>query len=161
MNSQGSPGYIAKLGDFEFELKSSEFQTYTRVTGWRWVSVSVLGKAPRLHFAGKGEDKIKLEGVIRPKPKEGYSQIEMMRQQGDLGKAMAFTYANERFGQYMGRGMFFCFILVQFPPIKFFLGEAVIMGHLLHLPIAQTVDSAVSCPEEKTVTTKFKQQCYC
>ena len=103
MNSQGSPGYIAKLGDFEFELKSSEFQTYTRVTGWRWVSVSVLGKAPRLHFAGKGEDKIKLEGVIRPKTKEGYSQIEMMRQQGDLGKAMAFTYANERFGQYMGK----------------------------------------------------------
>ncbi len=103
MKSEGGPGYLAKLGDFEFGLKGSEFQTYTRVTGWRWVSVAVLGKAPRLHYAGKGEDKIKLEGVIRPKPEEGYSQIELMRQQGDLGIALPFTYANERSGQYLGK----------------------------------------------------------
>lgn len=97
------PGYLAKLGDFEFELKTAEFQTYTRATGWRWVSVAVLGKAPRLHFAGKGEDKIKLDGVIHPKPGEGYSQIEMMRQQGDLGEPLPFTYANERTGEYLGK----------------------------------------------------------
>ena len=95
-------GYLAKLGDFEFELKASEFQTYTRSTGWRWVSVAVLGKAPRLHFAGRGEDKIKLEGVIRPDPGAGYSQTEMMRQQGDQGEPLPFTYANERAGEYLG-----------------------------------------------------------
>lgn len=96
-------GYLAKLGDFEFELKAAEFMTYTRATGWRWVSVPVLGKAPRLHFAGRGEDKIKLEGSVYPGPGGEYSQIELMRQQGDLGEPLPFTYANERAGEYMGK----------------------------------------------------------
>ncbi len=96
--------YLAKLGEFVFELKKSEFQTYNRSTSWRWVSVAVLGKAPRLHFAGKGEDKIKLEGTIRPTLEtKDFSQIEAMRREGNLGTPLAFTYANVRAGEYLGK----------------------------------------------------------
>jgi hypothetical protein len=102
--AEATESYLARLGDFIFALKKSEFQTYSRSTSWRWVSVNVLKKAPRLHFAGKGEDKIKLEGIIYPDQEtREYSQIEEMRKQGNLGKPLPFTYANVRAGEYLGK----------------------------------------------------------
>lgn len=103
MSSSTGSGYLAKLGNLRFELKKNEFQILNRDTTWRWVSVDVLNKAPRLHFAGKGEDKIQFEGVLRPSEATGYSILENIRKQANKGDPLAFTYANERAGQYLGK----------------------------------------------------------
>ena len=52
-------GYLAKLGDFEFELKTSEFQTFGHHKVNRMALESLwrlLGKSSPTAFCGQGED---------------------------------------------------------------------------------------------------------
>lgn len=94
--------YLAKLGEYTFELSTAAFQQLQRQTGYRWERLARLGRAPAAQFLGAGDDDITLTGSIYPHFRGGLGQVGAMRAQAGKGEALALTYAFERVGQYCG-----------------------------------------------------------
>lgn len=95
--------YMAQLGDYQFALETSAFETLQRKTEYRWQSIARLGRRPAMQFMGAGEDTIELAGTIYPHFRGGLTQMAMMRAAAGDGKPLPLTYAFENAGQYAGR----------------------------------------------------------
>lgn len=97
----GGP-YMARLGEYEFSLETSAFETLSRKTEYRWEGQNRIGRAPAQQFLGLGEDTIELKGTIYPHFRGGLGQMAQLREAAGKGKPLPFTYAFERLGQYNG-----------------------------------------------------------
>lgn len=94
--------YLAKLGDYTFELDTAAFQQLQRQSAYRWQRLARLGRTPAAQFLGPGDDDITLAGSIYPHFRGGLGQVGAMRAQAGRGEPLALTYAFERVGQYCG-----------------------------------------------------------
>lgn len=95
--------YMARLGEYTFELTTAAFQTLQRRSAYRWELVNRLGREPAAQFLGKGEETITLTGIIYPHFAGGIGQAGKMRDQAGKGEPLTLIYAFERAGQYCGR----------------------------------------------------------
>ncbi|WP_314338410.1 phage tail protein [Acinetobacter guillouiae] len=75
------------LGLFVFSLKTVSYEELQRVTNWRHPSNSRVGVMPAYQFVGKGEDIITLKGTTMHELTGTRSQLDIVRQMGDTGKA--------------------------------------------------------------------------
>ncbi len=73
------------LGDYRFALSTAAYQTLERETAWRWPTVDRIGQNPAPQFVGKGEDTVRLAGVIYPHFAGGLEQVDAMRAEADKG----------------------------------------------------------------------------
>lgn len=94
--------YLAKLGEFAFQLDTASFEKLQRQTSYRWEFKNRIGRKPAGQFVGMGEDGITLNGVIYPTFKGGIGQVEKLRTMAAEGKPLGLVYAFERVGQYAG-----------------------------------------------------------
>lgn len=94
--------YLAKLGDYVFELDTAAFQSLQRQTAYRWEIKNRLKRTPAAQFIGRGEDTITLPGFILPHFRGGIGQVGRMREMADTGDPLPLVYAFERVGQYNG-----------------------------------------------------------
>ncbi|MDM1784254.1 phage tail protein [Acinetobacter bereziniae] len=75
------------LGLFVFSLKTASYEELQRVTNWRHPSNNRVGLIPAYQFVGKGEDIITLKGTTMHELTGMRSQLDIVRQMGDTGKA--------------------------------------------------------------------------
>lgn len=95
--------FLAKLGDVTFSLKTFEFDDFERKTSWDWQTVPVLGKSPRYHFGELLSDNIVLKGLsYYSQGSNQREKVAQLRKQAASGRPVAFFYASERAGQYLG-----------------------------------------------------------
>lgn len=95
-------GYMARLGDFTFNIDTAAFQALERVSSWRWQGIDRIGRKPAQQNTGQEADTINLSGVIYPHYKGGLGQVGRMRAQANLGEPLPLIYAFESAGQYCG-----------------------------------------------------------
>lgn len=94
--------YMARLGNFEFELDTAAFKTLTRVSTYNWKGQDRIGRKPAQQFTGEGADTIELNGTIYPHFRGGLGQVGDLRAQAGLGVPLPLVYAFETVGQYAG-----------------------------------------------------------
>lgn len=76
------------LGPFMFSRDTAAPQKLQRIAEFRWAEHQRYGKEPTLQFTGPGADTIKMDGIIYPHYKGGFSQMALMREMGKLGLPM-------------------------------------------------------------------------
>ncbi|MFK7822792.1 MAG: phage tail protein [Oligoflexales bacterium] len=98
-------GYLAKLGPISFTFRSFEFDDYERSTSWDWQSVALINEPPRLHFGGRNQDSVSLQGVLyfNESNSKDFIKLEELRKLGEKGEPVPFVYSSERVGQYLGK----------------------------------------------------------
>ena len=94
--------YLAKLGDYVFQLDTAAFQSLQRQSAYRWEIKNRLKRLPAAQFLGPGEEGITLPGIILPHFRGGIGQVGKMREMAAKGDPLALVYAFERAGQYAG-----------------------------------------------------------
>lgn len=84
------------LGDYRFGLSTAAYQSLDRDTAWRWPAIERIGAHPRLQFVGKGEDTLRLAGVVYPHFAGGLGQVDAMREEADKGEALRLVCGRGR-----------------------------------------------------------------
>lgn len=74
-------------GLFPFELRTIPFQKMSETTQYRYPSNNRFGERPATQFAGIGESKITLSGVLYPEITGGRVSLELYKRQADFGIA--------------------------------------------------------------------------
>ena len=74
-------------GLFPFELRTLPFQKMSETIQYRYPSNNRFGERPATQFAGIGESKITLSGVLYPEITGGRVSLELYKRQADLGIA--------------------------------------------------------------------------
>lgn len=88
---------MMRLGKFKFGLSTAAYQSLERDTAWSWPTVDTMGHWPRPQFIGKGEDTIRLSGVIYPHfAGAGLEQIDAIRAEGDKGEPLTMVCGQGR-----------------------------------------------------------------
>lgn len=82
------------LGDFRFSIETAALQSLTRTSQWRWQGQQRVGQKPMQQYLGPDADTMSLNGVILPHYKGGTGQVDTMRQQANIGKALLLTDGN-------------------------------------------------------------------
>lgn len=83
---------MMRLGAFKFALATAAYQALERDTAWRWPTIASAGNPPRPQFLGKGEDTIRLSGIVYPHfAGAGLGQIDAMRAEADKGEPLAMV----------------------------------------------------------------------
>ncbi len=81
--SPGSEWVMAAWGPYAFAIASASWQTLRRSFSWRWQAQPRLGAEPAMQFAGWGERKVTLDGVVLPHFRGGLRQVDLMRALAD------------------------------------------------------------------------------
>lgn len=77
------------LGDYRFGISTAAYQSLERDTAWRWPTIDPVGARPRPQFVGKGEDTLRLAGIVYPHfSGAGLGQIDAMRVEADKGEPL-------------------------------------------------------------------------
>jgi hypothetical protein len=79
---------MMQLGGYQFGLETSAYQSFTRVSEWRWPAQERIGRQPARQFIGAGNESVELEGIIYPHFKGGLGQLERMRSEAEKGKPL-------------------------------------------------------------------------
>mgnify|MGYP001558160362 CR=1 FL=1 len=95
--------YLAKLGDFVFDLESLPFQKLDRDSAYRWASLSVFGREPLKHYLGPDSEKINISGTIYPHFRGGLGQIDKLRSMARQGKPFLLVAMDSKIGQSLGQ----------------------------------------------------------
>ena len=91
---------LLALGDYRFSLSTAAYRELRRETAWRWESQPRLGRPPAWQFLGRGEDVVRLNGVIYPHFRGGLGQVEAMRMAADRAEPLLLVAGD---GTVMGR----------------------------------------------------------
>lgn len=75
------------LGMFVFSLPTLAYQELQRQTEWRHATSSRVGTNPASQFAGRGDDRITLPGLILPEVGGTQLSLDTLRMMADTGKA--------------------------------------------------------------------------
>ena len=84
------------LGMFVFILHTLAYQELQQDTEWRHPSTNRVGAGPAHQFIGRGEDTIKLPGVLLPELAGTMLSLDALRQMADTGKAWPLVEGNGR-----------------------------------------------------------------
>jgi hypothetical protein len=90
---------LLALGNYRFSIANGAYQKLKRKTEWRHPSTERIGMPPGSQFVGPGDDTISIDGVIYPHYRGGLRQIDQMRAQAGMGRALALTTG---YGRYLG-----------------------------------------------------------
>ncbi len=90
---------LLALGSYRFAVSTGAYQSLKRKTDWRHPSTERIGMMPGSQFIGPGDDKITIDGVIYPHFRGGLRQIDLMRAQAGMGRAMPLITG---YGRYFG-----------------------------------------------------------
>lgn len=73
------------LGSYVFSVDTAAYQTFSRVSSYRWPKQDRLARKPALQFTGPDADTIQLRGTIYPQFRGGLDQIDAMRTEAGKG----------------------------------------------------------------------------
>ena len=79
---------LLALGDYRFALSTAAYRELRRETEYRWTAQPRLGRPPAWQFLGRGEDVIRVSGVIYPHFRGGTGQVEAMRAEAGRGRPL-------------------------------------------------------------------------
>lgn len=91
---------LLALGSYRFSLDTAAHERLRRTTQYRWASQERLGQAPALQYVGPGSEEITLEGRIYPHHRGGLGQVDALRREATLGRALLLVDGT---GQVWGR----------------------------------------------------------
>lgn len=74
------------LGPFMFSVGTAAPQQIARTARYSWPSQERVGRRPLLQWAGRGEERLEVAGVIYPVYKGGLRQVQGMRELAGVGK---------------------------------------------------------------------------
>ncbi len=90
------------LGSFRFSIGTAAYESLARSVKYRWASHDVVGADPVLHFNGRGEQTISLNGTIYPEFRGGRRQLDSMRSLAESGTPLnLITGRGESLGQWV------------------------------------------------------------
>jgi phage protein U len=78
---------LMSLGMFVFSLPTLAYQELARRQDWRHVGQSRVGARPSSQFAGPGDDKISLGGLLVPDVAGDPASLDTLAQMADAGDA--------------------------------------------------------------------------
>lgn len=91
---------MMKLGPYTFSISTAAYQELTRSTEYRWGAQERIGQREALQFVGPGKDTIDLTGVVYPKYRGGFGQLNEMRASAAAGQPLMMVAGT---GRLMGR----------------------------------------------------------
>lgn len=90
------------LGSFRFSIRTAAYESLARAVKYRWAEHEVVGTDPVLHFVGRGEQAITLDGTIYPEFRGGRGQLDSMRSLAERGEPLnLITGRGEALGQWV------------------------------------------------------------
>lgn len=85
---------LMTLGLFVFELKSLPLKQLQRSANWRHPKSERVGERAARQFLGPGDETIDLSGTLMPEITGGPSNLDMVREMADQGKAWGLVDGN-------------------------------------------------------------------
>ena len=82
---------MLQLGNFQFSIQTTAYQTLQRSTEYRWPTQDRFGKEPALQYVGPGAHTISLDGVVYPEWRGGLGQLDTLRAMAAVGKAQTMV----------------------------------------------------------------------
>jgi phage protein U len=79
---------MMQLGEYQFSMNTSAYESFTRSYGWKWAAQERLGRLPAMQFTGPEAQTIKLAGTILPLFRGGMKQIDAMVAQANKGNPL-------------------------------------------------------------------------
>jgi len=76
------------LGIFRFSIDTAAYDSLFTTQDWEWPNQPVIGAYPVLQYTGPSPEERQFKGVILPSFRGGLAQIELMRQQANLGSPL-------------------------------------------------------------------------
>ncbi|WP_306168638.1 phage tail protein [Halomonas sp. MMSF_3323] len=91
---------MMRLGPYVFSVSTAAYQALNRTTEYRWGAQERIGQREALQFVGPGKDVISLPGVIYPKYRGGFGQLNEMRSLAATGQPLLMVAGT---GRLLGR----------------------------------------------------------
>lgn len=76
------------LGKYRFSLDTAAYQQFQKTTAYLWPSQQRIGQHAQLQYVGPGSKEITLPGVIYPRYKGGFDQIQKMEDEAGKGEPL-------------------------------------------------------------------------
>lgn len=94
--------HLIAIGMFVFRTDGPTFDELERRVDFKWEASPRYGERDALQFTGPGEDKITISGKLVPEIAGSYSDIETLREMGDIGEVQDVVLGTGKvLGQYV------------------------------------------------------------
>ena len=73
------------LGDYRFAIDTATYQELKRSQSFRWQPQARIQRRPAQQFMGLGEETLEFSGVIYPRYRGGFKQLEKLSKEASKG----------------------------------------------------------------------------